>query len=218
MSEADPRPTPPEDRVGDDERLYRSVREKLFIRHSETEVTVSEHAYNDPAKQPSVDRARIIGSDPQRSRFRDGDAIVSLIAGQVRAIESIVQYSATGKPNEPYRFDVIPRPIKDHPDPNIPDNPAHAQIEADREISGSAFERLKRVLAFMSGSSVELDPYEQVVYFTRTKKIYHKRTCHYLKNGQRPVAFQKVPTAARPCSQCKPEGWGSEPSPGGSDG
>jgi len=53
MSEGDPRPALPEDRVGDDERLYRSVREKFFIRHSETEVTVSEHAYNDARRQPS---------------------------------------------------------------------------------------------------------------------------------------------------------------------
>ena len=216
MSEADPRLALSEDRVGDDERLYRTVREKFFIRHSETEVTVSEHAYNDARKQPSVDRARIIGFDPQRGRFRESDAVVSLIAGQVRAIRSIIQNSPTGIPLGPYRFDVLPRPIKDDPDPNIPDNPAHAQIEADRELSGSAFERLKRVLAFMS--SAELDPYEQVVYFTRTKKVYHKRTCHHLKNGKRPMAFQKAPAAARPCSQCQPEGWASEPDPGGGDG
>src|SRR5438128_9867232 len=121
MSEGDSRPALPEDRVGDDERLYRSVREKFFIRHSETEVTVSEHAYNDARRQPSVDRARIIGFDPQRGRFRESDAIVSLIAWQVRAIGSIIQNSPTGAPMEPYRFDVIPRPIKDDPDPNIPD-------------------------------------------------------------------------------------------------
>src|SRR6266700_2783054 len=101
MSEGDPRPALPEDRVCDDERLYRSVREKFFIRHSETEVTVSEHAYNDARRQPSVDRARLIGFDPQRARFRDSDAVVSLVAGQVRAIKSIIQHSPTGTPIGP---------------------------------------------------------------------------------------------------------------------
>jgi methylphosphotriester-DNA--protein-cysteine methyltransferase len=62
-------------------------------------------------------------------------------------------------------------------------------------------------LAAMSKKRVELDPYEQVVYFTRRGKVYHRRTCPHLRSGRKPVSFRRVPAGATPCGRCKPEGW-----------
>src|SRR5687768_15922496 len=96
MEGAAPRPLESDDHVDDQELLYHAVREKHFIRHSETDITVSENAYYDSRKQPSVDRAQLNDSEPQRTRFRESDAIVSLVTADVRGIESIIQPTAGG--------------------------------------------------------------------------------------------------------------------------
>src|SRR5437660_4759143 len=129
MDRSEPVPYVPTDRVEDTELLYHAVRKVHFTRHSKTEFTVSENAYSDAQKKTSVDRAQINEFEPERTRFRESDAIVSLVTEEIRGIRSVFQNSESGRPiGSPYVFDVIPRPIKDHPDPAVRDNPAHAQI------------------------------------------------------------------------------------------
>ena len=85
--------------------------------------------------------------------------------------------------------------------------PETARLDAwgeNREMTGSAFSRLKDVLAQMI--SPVLSPYEPVVYLTRSGKIYHTRTCHHLKRSRTPLPFSQAQTQASPCSACRPEG------------
>jgi hypothetical protein len=106
-----------------------------------------------------------------------------------------------GKPiGLPYAIDVIPRPVRD--DPDREDNPAHAQVEADRDMNDGTFKRLRRALAMMS--SAELDPNEPVVYFTRTKKVFHKPTCHHVRGKNTSSGFRKALATASPCTRCRP--------------
>lgn len=201
MEGADPRPVVPEDRVGDDELLYHRVRAEHFGRDAENKPFVSANAFNDKRKKPSVDRAHLTGFDPAYRRWEQSDAIVSLLTEEVRAIDTIVENTATGSPIAPYVIDVRPDPVKDHA--TLPGNPAHAQIQADREMTGSAFGRLKNVLALMI--TPVLDPHEPAVYLTGTRSIYHTRTCRYLKRSRTPVPFKEAQTQASPCSACRPE-------------
>jgi hypothetical protein len=211
MDEAQPSAVDPRAHVDDTELLYHAVRRAHFTRHSETDVTVSANAYSDPETKPSVDRAHMRDFEPQRTRFNESDGIVSLITKNVRDINDVFQYTASGQPTgDPYVYDVIWRPVKDDPSPNVRDNLAHAQIEADRAMNDGTFKRLRRALALMSSKRAELDPYEQVVYLTRTRKVYHRRTCHHVKKCRTPVAFKKLPIAATPCSHCRPQGWATE--------
>jgi len=187
--------------VDNKELLYHAVRKGHFTRLSGTEVTVSANAYTDPHMRPSVDRAGMKGFDPQETRFNDdSNAVVSLVAKEVRAINDVYQFTASGQPSgDAYVFDVVWRPE--------PENPAHSQVETDREMNDGTFKRLRRTLAYLSSKRVELDPYEQVVYFTPAGRVYHKRSCHHVKNGRKPVAFQKLSSGAKPCGRCRPEGW-----------
>jgi hypothetical protein len=195
----------PQDRVDDAEILYHAVRDGEFNRYSETEVIVSETAYQTPNKRPSVDRAKINNFEPHRSRFNEpSNAVVSLLTEEVRAIDTVFQHTPRGEPaGEPYVFDVIPRPIKDHP--KLRDNPAHAQIEPDREISHGTFERLTVALALMS--SAELDPHEPVVCLSSTKKTYHRDTCYHVQRAKSFVPFRRAAAQAKACKLCKPEPW-----------
>jgi hypothetical protein len=144
------------DRVGDAERLYRRVREKYVRIEADNTVRFSANAFNDRERKPSVDRAILVDDQPQRTRKEPSDAVAGLIAREVRAIEEVVERTATGQVVRPYRIDVVPNPI--HNDPDLPDNPAHAKIQADREINSSAFKQLKDVLARMA--QPELRPHE----------------------------------------------------------
>ena len=127
------------DSVQDNEELYRRVRknsEKPY-RYSYDDigvVTIHSTAFFDPNKQPSVDRAKLNGFNPVLSKENETDGIVSLIAGEVRAI-----------PIEDHTVDVIYAPISG--------NSAHSQITITPEgtISNTkqrkAFRTLRKALA-----------------------------------------------------------------------
>src|SRR5437667_2196888 len=112
MEEAGPSAPLPEDRVADDEVLYRRVRESYFGRDTENKPFVSANAFNDKLRKPSVDRAHLTGFDPQLTRWEESDAVVSLVTEEVRAINSVIERTATGAPIAPYVIDVRPDPIK----------------------------------------------------------------------------------------------------------
>jgi hypothetical protein len=146
----------PLDRVGDEEELYRRVREEFVRVEAGSTVRFSANAFNDRERKPSVDRAALLDGQPQRTRISPSDAVARLIAHDVRAIAEVAERTPAGQIVGPYRIDVVPDPIRN--DPQLPDNPAHARIQADRELNNSAFKHLKEILAGMA--EPELLPFE----------------------------------------------------------
>jgi hypothetical protein len=202
---ADEPPPTLEDTVGDDELLYRRVRKDCIGRDTDNKPFYHSTAFNDRYLKPSVDRAHINRFDPQPTRFDEtnSDAVVSLIASRVRAIKSVMNHNAPGNASAPHVIDVLPSPVRNHP--TLPDNPAHAQIQATDPITDTAFGHLRKALAKMS--TPVLAPYEPVVYLTTTRKVYHVRTCRHVSKGWTAVAFTKIPAGARHCCGCRPADW-----------
>jgi hypothetical protein len=131
--------------IRDDEELYRRVRintknvndTKRYSDNTTGPVEIYATAFFDRSKQPSVDRAKLRGFNPTLSQIDETDGIVSLIAGEIRAI-----------------------PIQDHAVNIIHDptskNPAHSQITITLEgdISNTkrnkAFRTLRKALAILA--------------------------------------------------------------------
>ena len=131
--------------IRDDEELYRRVRintkdpgdKDRYSINNAREVTIHSTAFFDRNRQPSVDRAKLREFNPVLSQEDETDGIISLIAGDVRAI-----------PIEAHTVDVIYDPT--------PMNPAHSQITITPEGTVSntkqkqAFSTLRRALALLA--------------------------------------------------------------------
>lgn len=138
----------PEDRVDDDEKLYRRVPNHPgnIVPLENGEYRVSSAAFGDRQMKPSVDRAKLRNNDPRNSQDSPTDYVAGLVAHDVRN-KIDVPRNINGK-QERCHVDVIPDPIKDHPD--LPDNPAHALICAVPDLSPdekAVFRKLKTALA-----------------------------------------------------------------------
>jgi hypothetical protein len=133
-----------EDRVADEERLYRSARATEILRDpAGRPLRVSSQSFADRHQQVSVDRAIRCDHDPRSTQKSPSDAVVELIASEVRAIRSLVRRDDQGREVGVYAIDVRPDPL--------PENPAHAVIYADPEFaSRSLFKRLQERLAQMA--------------------------------------------------------------------
>ena len=110
-----------ENHVEDDEELYRSIREGQYTIENGI-LRPNSQAFSDRYKKPSVDRANLVGNDPEQSKKSETDGVVSIVVTQVR--ETTI---------EDYQLNVISRPIINHE--TLPDNPAHAQIEPNKEYT-----------------------------------------------------------------------------------
>ena len=122
--------------VRNDEILYRSVRGeegKEYTTKSNGKPDFSYEAFKATNRKPSVDRA-ILRDHPSLSLLSDTDGIVSLVAGQVRAIKSVERPEGE---EAVYAVDVIYAPTME--------NPAHAEIIVIPEYFGS---HKKRRLAY----------------------------------------------------------------------
>src|SRR5437867_9000379 len=103
--------------VGDDEQLYRRVRESVgdqLCYHVDGDRIVFLHAaFNDPQKRPSVDRAILkYRRDPHLSRLNPADGIVSLHASAIRRLGPISKLNEKGKATEEkYDVDVTAAPL-----------------------------------------------------------------------------------------------------------
>ena len=53
---------------------------------------VSSAAFSDPLFRPSVDRAELIHNDPKKAQRNPSDGVVSIVARDVRSIDTVVQY------------------------------------------------------------------------------------------------------------------------------
>ena len=137
---------PAEDRVCDDEVLYRRVPDIPGGFHKPISGggrRVTSGAFSDRHKQPSVDRAILRDNNPENSKRKPTECIVSFTAGEVRAIEGFER-----------SIDVVPAPNP----PDDPDNPAHALIVADKPFSRTQFDKFKQVLAGIADSRWEIPP------------------------------------------------------------
>ncbi len=125
------------DHVHDEEGLYRHVRNdpRNFTEEGHT-WRVSQAAFGDRSRQPSVDRAWLKGYEPRNSQRDPTDCVVCLVAGDVRTKIDI----------SPRDVDVVPDPIEGHE--TLPDNPAHALVATDCPFDNdSQFKKLKKTLA-----------------------------------------------------------------------
>ncbi len=154
------------DPVQNDEKLYRNVRGKLEDKEysiQDGKLIIEPHAFWDPAKEPapknpSVDRAKLKNFDPSSALLCKTNGIVSINAGDVRAIGTV----KTKHENEviaDHAVDVIPDPTCK--------NPAHAIIIVKPELLGSknkqrnAFKLLQIALAALAtknGWALEPNP------------------------------------------------------------
>lgn len=137
------------DSVRDDELLYRSVRSESEVEEyffDRGKLIIRPAAFNDKRKKPSVDRAELREFNPSLSKLSETDGIVSLIAGNIRAIKEVKTKAEDG--NVVHAVDVIYAPT--------PGNSAHSQIIVDPEFLGtgskqkSTFKKLRVALATLA--------------------------------------------------------------------
>ncbi len=146
------------DVVADDELLYRCVFHGRGYQIDGTITRVSSQAFADRSKAPSVDRAKLCDLNPQWTQKDSKDAVVSLIAGEIRVIDDVVQRDSQGNELYAYQIDVCPKPLDD--------NPAHAQIEPSPEYKNNTpFRKVLERLAFLANQRIseygwEIEPYE----------------------------------------------------------
>ena len=134
--------------VADDEVLYRRVPhvEGLYVVHADGTIKVSSAAFSDRSFRPSVNRAELCHNDAGQTQRDPSDGVVSLVTQGVRSIDSVVQNDSKGNPIRVFRVDVEHVPIVNHPE--LPDNPAHAEIYLIPTVSNKAvFRRLCERLA-----------------------------------------------------------------------
>ena len=137
------------DSVRNDELLYRSVRSESEVEEyffDRGKLIIRPAAFNDKRKKPSVDRAELREFNPSLSKLNETDGIVSLIAGDIRAIKE-VKTKAEDR-NVVHAVDVIYDPT--------PENSAHSQIIVDPEFFGTGsrqkrtFKKLRVALATLA--------------------------------------------------------------------
>lgn len=138
-----------QDRVQDDEQLYRRIPNLASPLYSTEggQFRFSSTAFNDRSRQPSVDRAKLQNFDPHRSRITTTDGIVELNAAKIRAVGPIVQQNNSAAPSS-HVVDVMPDPVNGDISLAIKANLAHALIITQPPLTGaSAFKRFKESLA-----------------------------------------------------------------------
>ncbi|MBD2518183.1 hypothetical protein H6G93_25035 [Nostoc sp. FACHB-973] len=149
-----------DDVITDDEVLYRCVFRGVDKYYSigEFGAKVSSQAFADRGMAPSVDRAKLCNCNPKWTQKNPDDAVVSLITGDIRMIDNIVQRDDKGKEILAYKIDVCPRATDS--------NPSHAQIEPSPEYKNKApFRKVIERLAFLANERLdkqgwEIEPYE----------------------------------------------------------
>ena len=128
--------------VLDLEKLFRAVRDSPQLFGCEVNGTLkrlSHSVFNDPGREPSVDRAGLRQGGPADSRKSDSDGVVPLVACDVRAIKSVVSYDEKKRPVSHHFVNVEHDPL--------PDNHSHALVKTAPQLAGDgAFKRLKEAL------------------------------------------------------------------------
>lgn len=129
--------------VLDEELLYRSVADTDDHHVCDPKgnlLRVGNSAFNDPDQKPSVDRALLREGGPQATRFAPEHGVVIIGTGEVRAISTVIPYTAKGEPLPAHVVDVV----------HVPEdqNYSHALVEtAPHAASRGAFKKLKEALS-----------------------------------------------------------------------
>ena len=137
-----------QDNVSDKEELYRNVRgegaDEYFYDPTTGHLIIESKAFLDRDTDPSVDPAQLKNFDPEQSRIRGKDGVVTLLTRKVRQIGDVVTNDGKGgKVN--HAVDVLADPT--------PQNEAHARIVVKPKFFGSdgkknkAFRLLRIALA-----------------------------------------------------------------------
>lgn len=100
-------------------------------------------AFNDPERQPSVDRASLQAGGAQAARRSPNDGVVSLVALDIRSA-GVHTLNSKGKVIQEHGVDVRHNPLTT--------NYSHALVVTDPAIaSDGAFKRLKEALCLLAG-------------------------------------------------------------------
>ena len=117
---------------------------------------VSSQAFADRFFRPLVDRAKLCENDPRHTQRQQADAVVSVVTGNVRAIDSVMKINSGGQAQK-FNVDVEHAPIVNHP--SEPDNFAHAEIYTKPECDKNIFRKLKEKLAQLANERLwEIEP------------------------------------------------------------
>jgi hypothetical protein len=137
------------DVVGDSELLYRRIPvgdSNLIVR--EQQCHVSSKAFSDRLMRPSVDRAHLREFVPEKSQSNGSDAVVSLMASQVRAISTVVKRDEKGILQTEFTVDIDPLPILE--------NLAHAEIFLlPTSATPKVFKKLMEALAHLVNQKLD---------------------------------------------------------------
>lgn len=146
--------------VAENEILYRRVPyvEGLYVKQPDGAVKFSSQVFSDPSFRPSVDRAILHDHDPERTQKVPSDGVTSVVAQDVRSIDTVVQNDEKGNPIRTFCADVEHVPIMNHP--VLRNNLAHAEIYLIPTCSSKVvFRRLCERLAWLAGQRRwELEP------------------------------------------------------------
>ncbi|SRR5216683_865136 len=143
--------------VADDEVLYRRVLDgrDLYTTNADGTVEFYAQAFGDTEGfRTSVDRAKLCDNNPRYTLSTYSGGVVSLVALDVRSIESLPQFGKGGVNQPPIQtFNVEVEPVPIINDPHEPDNPAHAEIYTIPECPNSrVFKRLREQLALLANA------------------------------------------------------------------
>lgn len=112
------------DGVADNELLYRAVRNSDLKKDTGGQIIgFGSQSFSDRIMQPSVDRAHMVGFDPQHSLEMQPQSagVVSVVASDVRHISPLSVMDKDRNPiGQKYDVDIKPAPLDE--------NPAHAVI------------------------------------------------------------------------------------------
>jgi hypothetical protein len=150
------------DFVADDEILFHAVLDDPCAitgcyQVVDGEAILLHGAFADRTKKPSVDRMKINGDHPSKTKKNNTDGVVALVAEQVRSIsvayvsEKKVKYQGTVKEHKSWGVDVLPAALDV--------NPAHALIVCSPELlerDKNAFRKL--VIALIQLSEWRIHP------------------------------------------------------------
>ena len=133
--------------VEDSEELYRNVKPRLqWVEYSydnSNRLIIQPGAFHDPHKQPSVDRAKLLGLNPSCALLNKENGIVSLAVSDVRKIGDVVTSTEVRTVVHAVEIKFLPKPTR----------PAHSHIIVEPEFFGSkskqnkVFKFLRKALA-----------------------------------------------------------------------
>jgi hypothetical protein len=141
---------PEENFVGEGEILYRRVLPGQYqLSEVDGTLRIYSSAFNDQGYKPSVDREALCGG-ALSCKKQASDGILALITREVRRLSVPASPDQLGNVQS-HSIDVKARPIFANNQENLPENLAHAQIEADPAfLIQSRFRKLKEALALLA--------------------------------------------------------------------